>query len=317
MAQQTTQPVEARDDTHHEHGNEPGWTERVQFAFFDTMSGFGGIARAEYLPRERTADATLTLFVPGGAVATVLAKDKDREPRSHSVGRLTLEPVEPLAKWSVRCKDIALVFPGASVTGLPKVGERHGAGGQVDLDLDVELWCPPQGSVERTTDVDEMGFVRVVSGGHFEQPGRFAGRLRIGNRQTAIDGAGVRVRSWGARSTTSTHASRWFAASFSPSFAFSARGVTLGDKTMQSGWVLTGEGVRAITGVRAEVDYEGRAPAAVRMQITDDAGARHDVEGEAIVALPVREGRARIFQTMMRYRCDGREALGLAELIEP
>jgi len=317
VTQGTTQEVQARDDVPHEHGNEPGWSERVQFAFFDSESGFGGLVRATYHPRDRQADASLTLFVPGGAIATVLTKEKERDARSHSVARLTLEVTEPLARWNIRCKDIAMVFPGASVTGLPKSGERHGAGGQIELDLDFEAWCGAQGSVERVTTADEMGFVRTVSSGHLEQAGRFAGRVRLGNRAATMDCAGTRTRTWGARASTATHASRWFAASFSPTFAFSARAITMGERSMQSGWVLTPEGVRAITTMHAEMEYEGRAPAAVRLQITDESGAHHEVDGEAIVALPVREDGARVHQTMMRYRSGDREVLGLCEAIEP
>lgn len=313
----TSTSLDAREDAPHEHGGEPGWSERIQFAFFDEPSGFGGLVRAEYQPRENTADATLIVFVPGGAIATALSKDKQHEARSHSVGRLTLECTQMLARWSIRCKDTALVFPGAGVAGLPKVGERHGAGGQIELDLDFESWSPAQGTVERTKDVDDMGFVRVVSSGHFEQAGRFAGRIRLGNRAATIDGTGVRTRTWGSRNDSATHASRWFAASFAPSLAMSARMVTLGERSMQHGWMLTAEGMRQITSCRAEVEYQGRAPAAVDLQIVDDSGAHHDIHGEAIVALPVREGGARIFQTMMRYRCGDHVTLGFAETIDP
>jgi hypothetical protein len=313
----TTQQVDPRDDAAHEHGNESGWSERLGFAFFDDTSGFGGLVRAEYHPRDKTADASLTLFVPGGAVATMLTKDKDRDPRAHSVARLILEVDEPLQRWSLRCKDFALVFPGAGVTGLPKVGERHGAGAQVELDLEFGAWAGARGSVERNTDADEMGFVRTVSSGHFEQPGRYAGRIRLGNRQATIDGTGIRTRTWGTRNDVATHSSRWFAASFSPSFSFSARAVTVGDRTMQSGWVASADGVHALTTARAELAYEGRAPASVQLSLTDETGATHELTGEAIVALPVREHGARVFQTMMRYRSGEHETLGLVETIEP
>ncbi|TML75117.1 MAG: hypothetical protein E6G04_12855, partial [Actinobacteria bacterium] len=107
---------------------------------------------------------------------------RDERLRRHRARRppagIHLDPHEALAKWRIRCKDVALVFPNASASGLPKTGERHGAAAQIDLELTFETWMPPSGSVERQTSVDELKYVNVTSAGHFEQAGRYHGKIR-------------------------------------------------------------------------------------------------------------------------------------------
>lgn len=308
-------PVEARDEAPHEHGGEPGWSERLSFDFFDPESGFGGIARVEFHPGDGRAEGSLSVFVPGGALAQVLVRDPASGSGGHSVGRLRLDPHEALSKWRIRCKDVALIFSNATAVEPAPGAERHGAAAQLDLDLSFEAWMPPSGSVRRQTEVDEHRFVRTVSSGHFEQAGGYAGTIRIGNRRAEIRGAGARDRSWGVVSPTASHASRWFVAAFDPNLAFGARAVSLGARALTSGWVLRDGAVRAVRELRFEADYAGRVPATVRLALTDDASDRYELEGETLAAIPTREGAARAHQAMTLFRYAGREALGLAEYL--
>jgi hypothetical protein len=308
--------IEERDERLHDHGDLPGWSERLQFCFFDISSGFGGIARVDVRTPDKRADGTLSVFMPGGALATVFAKAATGPGDGLSVDRILLDPEEPLTRWRIRCKDIALVFPNAGAHGLPRAGERHGSAAPIDLDLTFDAWMPPAGAVERKTEVNEAKFVNVVSTGHFEQAGRFTGRVRIGKRQAAIDGSGIRDRTWGPIDPTAAHASRWFAAAFSPSLAFGVRGVSLGFQDLHSGWVLRDGVVREVKGFRLETENEGRTVKALRLSVTDAEGDIYTLDGESICTLPLREGSARVNQSMTRFRLSDRETLGLAEFVD-
>src|SRR5438094_534265 len=105
--------IEARDERLHEHGDQQGWSERLSFNFFDPKTGFGGIARVDVRTREKRADGTLSVFLPGGALATVFAKSTTGPASGVSVDRIHLDAEEPLSRWRIRCKDVALVFPNA------------------------------------------------------------------------------------------------------------------------------------------------------------------------------------------------------------
>jgi len=305
-------PIDVRDDGTHEHGREPGWSERLVFAFFDPTAGVGGIARVEFHPGEQLAEGTLNIFVGDGAIATVLAREETPGGGS-SVGRIKLDRIAPLEKWRLRCKDIALVFPGASRGAQSK---RSGAAVQVDLDLAFEAWTPAAGSGERRKTVDELGFVQVVSSGHFEQAGRYSGRMRVGGRACTIDGSGVRARSWGTRDRTAQHRESWYAVAFGRGSSFSVRAVTLGDKGLRHGWVAQGDEVRDLASLHIETEQRGRGMDIAHLRVIDHAGASWELQAEALEAIPLRDGPARVRQVMTRFRLGDREAIGLAEHLD-
>jgi len=80
--------------------------------------------------------------------------------------------------------------------------------------------------------------------------------------------------------------------------------------------VLRDGEVRALKSCRVETEYEGRAVHTARISLVDAADAAYEISAESVYALPMREGKARITQTMTRFRFGDREALGLAEYVE-
>lgn len=308
MDSAVAEPVEARDDATHEHGGAPGWRERISFNFFDRAAGFGGIARVEFRPGERIAEGGIQIFVPGGPIATVLARE-DTPGGGSSVGRIRLDRIEPLARWRLRCKDTALIFGKGS-------GSRAGAAAPIDMDLGFEAWTPATGSVARRKAVDDLGFVQVVSSGHLEQAGRYSGRIRVGGRAVSFEGAGSRDRSWGARDLTGHHTARWFAVAFGPTLAFGIHVVSLGERQLRHGWVHADGEQRDVAVVHLETEERGSAVTGFRMIVTDAAADRYELTGETLEVIPVREGGVRTREAMTLFRLGEREALGLAEYVE-
>jgi hypothetical protein len=274
----------------------------------------GGVARIGVEPAKHHAEGTINLFMPESAIATVLTKEKIERPQAE-VGRIRFERLDAMKHWRLRCKDIALVFPNATPMGLPKQGERTGAAGQVDLEPAFDAWMPGRGTVARDKTVDEMNFVQIVSSGSFEQAGRYSGRVRLGNRQATIDGVGVRERSWGPWDP-SRHASRWLAAAFGPALSFGVRATSGDDGDRTSGWVCREGEVRAVRSVRLETEMEGRIVRRARLAITDEAGDEIEASAETVSTVPMREGSARVQQSMMRFACGARETLGLGEFLD-
>lgn len=304
--------VEARDDGPHEHGDEPGWTERLSFAFFDASSGFGGSARIELRPADRRAEGAVHVFIPGGALATALSRGDLAEHAGAAVGRLAFDRLEALGRWRIRCSDTALVL-ATTPAGLPPPGERRGSASQLQIELDFDPWMLPSGAVSRDVGVNDLRFVRVASRGHFEQAGAFSGRVRVGGTGAQVEGAGARARTWGRRDETASHPTTWFLAPFGPDLAMGARGVSLAERQLASGWVCRDGQVRAVKALRVEEERAGRAIVRARVDVSDDAGDRYGLDAEAIAAAPLREGGARVTVSLVRYRLGARETLGLIE----
>ncbi len=302
--------VSERDDGLHEHGGTPGWAERLTFTFFDPAARFGGIVRMSLRPLDGSTDATLNLFIADREVATVIAKGTFE--KVTEVGRILLEPAEPLRGWRLRCEDMALIMSGGGAAGLAPATERKGAAARIEVDLAFDAWTPPAGGVERKRSVDEMNFVQVTSHGRFVQGMRAHGRLRIGGVQASIDGTGVRERAWG-NAVELPAQTAWIAAAFGPTLAVSFRTQHIGGDTEEgSGSWLTDRSVHEALAVVVERETEGRAVRRFTARATA-AGDRHQITGEVRSTIPINDGGRRIRQSLVAYTLGARECWGLAE----
>ena len=197
-ANETARAIEARDESPHEHGGETGWIERYVFDFFDDARKLGGIVAMDFLPGERRAQSTVSLFLPEGAFATAIAREPNAKRADLKIGRLSIGLQEPLARWTLSCKDVALLFPNARAAALPAGGqERHGAAAQIAIDLSFTALAPPAGSASRKSTMDANRFMTIVSSGWFAQPGSYNGTVRVGNRSFEVHARGFRERTWG------------------------------------------------------------------------------------------------------------------------
>ena len=311
MAEPSTAEVGVGDDSLHEPGGRPGWRERLTFTLADPAIGFGGVARMNLYPVEKITDATLNLFLPGEALVTTIGKGAFD--RSTTVGRLTFEVLEPMKRWRIMCRDTALVFPRATAAGLPKSGERQGAAARIELDLTLEAWSEPTGEVVRERHIDEQNFVQVISNGWFEQAMHVTGSIKVGNRTGSFDAGGVRERAWGGGAIVNqTAAATWLATAFDADTSVSLRGATYAGKGTVDGWRTARGRLAWVERVPLEHATEGRLVRGVRAEFPGEV-----LRAEVIGTVPVREGRARVQQSLVACRLGAREAWGIAEFTTP
>lgn len=271
------------------------------------------LVRAEALPGPRQIDAWLAVIFPEGNLATVLCRGEWPQPADGvRAGRLQLDAATALQAWTIACSDTALVFPTAGAFGLPGKGERTGAATHITIDARFEATMPPEGRVDRETDVNAEGFVRVVSAGRFEQAGTLRGRLKAGAREMTLEALGVRERTWGPSAAAP---GAQISVAFDDGFALGARAVVHDGRTMRGGWVRSDGATRSITALRLETEQDARNVTALRAHI-EDGDAAHEVTGDVVATMPGREGGLRSRRCVVRFRCGEREAFGFAELID-
>ena len=297
--------IEPRDETPHEHGGEPGWSERLAFNFFDVSSGAGGVATLEYLPGERRGTGEVDLFLPSGAVATALARAHDVKRAEHAVGRISFTCDEQMKRWTIRCTDIALLFPNAESATLSAQTERAGKAAQIQLELTFDAWSDAAGWAARRTDVDEMKFAKIVSLGWFEQPGTIRGTMRVGTNEMPFDGSGFRERAWGR--IEAAREDRWFVAAFGPDLSLSVGRITIDGEAAEHSRIFHGSRISHARAGDAHIsDGEFSLPIA-------EEHARHELTGRILATIPPRDDAAKVYRSMTRFRLGAREALGLVE----
>ena len=162
-------PIEPGDEASHEPEGAGGWRENWWLCFFDHARGIRGIAYAGVQPLIGRAFVLVGIFRDDRPLY-VLDDDKlgegDYDHRTGRVGPVTFTCQEPMQSWRVD-----LVTPVA--TGSLQWTAAHEA----------YDWRWGEGTQSR----------------HYEQPGRVAGRLTIGDETYEIDGWGQRDRAWGHR----------------------------------------------------------------------------------------------------------------------
>lgn len=304
--------IEPRDDAPHEHGGEQGWSERISFNFFDA-EGFGGIASMEFRPGERTADSALSLFLPEGAFATSLSKATDVKRAEMHVGRMRFETEQAGERWTLHCKDVALVFPTAEAAAL-KHQERHGAAAQIEVTLRFDAMGPLNGAATRTTEINDQGFTSVVSSGAFEQPGRYSGSLRVGNRRVEFSGRGFRERTWGVQPWTADAQPEvsWWSVAFDDDTAVSVWRRWVSGNQLGHAAVYRDGKTRTPKWERREDVLEGKG----FVYVMDGEGdERIEIHAREVARIEPRAGEPPFVRAMVRFRRGPDEALGLLEYL--
>lgn len=294
--------VERADESPHEHGGEAGWTEALRFWFVDPASRLAGIAVMEFEPATRNASSSLTLLFPDGTFARAIGRAQNAKRAELSVGRLSFVVERPMQRWGLKAKDVALVFPTGAA---PSDGARAGSATQISIDLAFEAYAPAAGRAWRRAVVNDQKFLQVVSSGTFAQPGWFAGTVKAGARTFEIDGVGVRERTWGVRVPSDT-APAAGGVVFSPDLAFTARAHTLTGNTPPAG-----------------VSFRDRTPAACEVRSTTSGSAvsftftqgasLQQITGEPLATIEPRTGEDEPRYSLVRFRLDDQEALGIVE----
>lgn len=240
----------ADDDFHRPTSSDPRWLETVWFPFWVPEEGISVYARIWFRPNAGEQ---------GGAVhawrgtSEILGHDGWTEPferfgdlRSLSLARgFRLTCLEPLSRYRV-------VHASARM--------------EVDVVFTARMVPNPVPPEESPG----------MFAGHLEQPGRVVGRVRIGEREFAVDCGSVRDRSWGPREARSdlrlgnAHGTSREGDAF---FAY-VNPDEAGVERITSGyWLREGRAARIVAGLR-RTEWDGNHPRAVSLEFEDALGRR-------------------------------------------
>lgn len=322
------------DELFHPVGDHPSWSESYYFNVIDSTTGVGAFTRMGFRPNDGWADALHAVYLPEGRVAFTYGRRTDLSPgvvdsfgdADPAVGNLTLRRGEPFARWNIVYSGEAqdLADPTVMLAATKDRPEGWSRPAQLDMDVTFEAISAPHYAVGGAQ-------------GHFEQTGSARGTIRLGDESWAIDGYGVRDKSWGPRTWQAPSGSaakasgqsavesgcflNWFSMNFGADLALGgACGRTADGTFVGKGWIQRGERTLDLDDVSIATDYDPDNPLlhrVVHLRAVDADGMPVVVEGEVVTICPTkiprRDGVTFVNEGLARFETDGRVGWGIAE----
>ncbi len=219
-----------------------GWQENLFFICWDDQADTGLLTHVQRVPGRGEQEARVVVVVDGRVASATLTGAYGPQP----LPEMALEALDPFREWRVAVD--APLTEGAGPLGLlTHTGPGELASG-VDLRLESELPV-----VDFAAALDAMvGRLREDADGpqmgrqeHYEQGGRWAGRLRLGDVEVEGRGLFVRDHSWGVRSEQQRFEAFWTASCLDEGRVFcNAIGIPTRDEVVGVGAVCDADGIR-------------------------------------------------------------------------
>lgn len=315
------------DEYCHEPEAAPTYNESMYFNVYDPQRRVGGWFRLGNRVHEGHAEMSKCLYLPDGRIAFMYGRPRIDNNREMRAGGMHIEVLEPLRRLRVRyegrtcllARPFEMADPGRAFRENPIVPCR--------VDLEYEGIAPVFGGrLVRADGSDlELDPERSFARAHYEQHVRARGEVEVNGEVLAVEGLGLRDKSWGPRTWQAISWYRWLPIAFGEDFGM-AVSLIAGERGLRPGGMVLRDGacvpIRDVT-VDTDWDEHGYQRALRARVATDDA--TYEVEGRVISLIPLRNRRrgpdgvertTRITEGLTEYRCDGRVGYGLSEYLD-
>src|SRR5713101_6149111 len=288
------------------------WSESYYFNCYDPAADTGLFTRIGVRPNEGTIDVGLSVWVPGGGLATVHAVREQREmiDTGLEVGGVVYERLSPMKEWRLTAAaDAAL--DGATVP--------------IALDVTFSALTPAigadgQGREGQGASAATRG---TVGKGHLEQAGRWTGWIEIDRRRhrVGLDARGNRDKSWGPRRWGGPRMWRWFSINLGDDVHFGGIRIATAAGDLHRGWVWRKDAHASIRrwDVETELAADGLTQGTVHLRATDAEGCvaalRGDVLRVASIAHEAGDRRTIVNEGLARWTGEGHQGYGIAEYL--
>ena len=322
------------DELFHPVGDHAAWSESYYFNFVDPATGVGAFTRMGFRPNDGWADALHAVYLPGGRVAFTYGRRTDLTPEvvatlgpaDPAVGNLTLRRGEAFQRWDIVYSGEAQDMVDPTVM-LAATRDRP------------EAWMRPT-ALEMSIAFEAIAGPHYAVGGsqgHFEQTGRFTGRITLGDQHWDVNAFGVRDKSWGPRTWQAPSGSQakaagpaavesgcflnWFSMNFGADLALGgACGKTADGAFRGKGWIQRDGETLDLTDITMTTVFDPTNPLlheSVQLRATDSSGASIVVDGTVLsicpTKIPRRDGVTFVNEGLARFETEGRTGFGISE----
>ena len=330
----TSQNADPADELFHPVGDHDAWSESYYFNFVDPATGLGAFTRMGFRPNDGWADALHSVYLPDGRVAFTYGRRTDLTPAvvetlgpiDPAVGNLTLRRGEAFRRWDIVYSGDSQLMddPTVMLAATKDRPEGWSTSAQLEMEVTFEATTDPHYAVGGTQ-------------GHFEQTGRVAGTVRVGDEEWSVSGFGVRDKSWGPRtwqgpSGSAAKASgpaavetgcflNWFSMNFGADLALGGACGRTADGTFRGkGWIQRGDVTLDLDEVVMTTVFDPTNPLlhrTVQLRCVDSTGETIVVDGTVLTICPTkiprRDGVTFVNEGLARFETEGRTGFGISE----
>jgi len=321
--------LEPQDEYCHEPDAARNYNESMYFNVFDPDRKVGGWFRVGNRPNEGYAEMSVCLYLPDGRVGFMYARPKISDNKELNAGGLKIEIVEPFKKLRVTYSGKICVLTEPNEMAEPSKAFKNNPIVDCEVSLDYDGVSPMFGGQTVKEDGSELEIdpEKSFAKAHYEQHCAASGHFKIGDETFAVDGFGLRDKSWGPRYWQAIHWYRWLPMNFGRDFAMMISIVTNAEGNSRMGGMVLKDGAYDLI-EHAEIDSDWDDDwyqTAMSAKVRTESGAEYAVDGKVMSLIPLRNRRTspdgeelltRITEGMTEFTCDGRTGYGLSEYLD-
>jgi len=318
------------DDLLHPNTGEGNFNESAYFNFYDPALGLGGFTRLGNRPNEGMAEMTLCLYLPDGRVAFMFKRPTIDGNEAFDAGGMRFEIRTPMREHGIRYDGSCILLDQPLDLLDPRVAFTTNPVAKASVDVTYAAISTVHGGEPRVRKDGEWVSANLERGGqefakgHLEQHGRATGTVTVDGTSWAVDGFGLRDRSWGPRFWQAPDYYRWLTMNFGPDAGIAAALTVQRDGRRMAGGYLWEPGVesRRIRSVEVESEHEPEhgLHVALRATLAMADGGTETVDGRVRRMVPLRNRRdgvtTRIAEGLTEWRWGDRVGHGWSEFLD-
>ena len=321
--------LEPQDEYTHTPDAAANYNESMYFNVFDPVKKIGGWFRLGNRANEGQAEMTTCLYLPDGRVAFMYGRPRIADNKQMNAGGMRIEVIEPFKRLKVTYDGKACVLARPFDMAEPSKAFRENPSLDCKVELDYEGVSPMYGgeTVREDGKPIEIDPEKSFAKAHYEQHMAAKGTFVIGDETFAVEGFGLRDKSWGPRYWQAINWYRWCPMNFGRDFGMMLSIVAGTEgKPREGGMVFKDGKYDLITECAIDTDWdENWYQTALRAKVKTESGARYEVSGKVLSLIPLRNRRktpdgeelnTRITEGMTEYKCNGMTGYGLSEYLD-
>lgn len=320
--------LDPEDEYCHKPDAAQNYNESMYFNIFDPAQNIGGWFRIGNRVNEGYAEVSACVYLPDGRVGFMFNRPRIDNNDELNAGGMRVQVVEPFKRLRLTYDGKILLLSNPLEMAHPSRAFKNNPLVDCKVDLDYRAVAPMYGGrpVQQDGSDIPMDPEKSFAKAHYEQHIAGSGSFEIGGQRWAIDGFGLRDKSWGPRYWQNISWYRWLPMNFGADFAVMISLIGSADgQVRRSGMVLRNGEYVLIRDARIESEWdENWYQTKLRAWAKTDE-REYIIEGRVTSMIPLRNRRkredgtelvTRITEGMTEYRCDGKTGYGLSEYLD-